>query len=51
VARALEEQPKLDDLESLLEKMLAEPGDPLTDSEWKTADRASRFDRRSGGGD
>jgi len=40
VARALEEQAKLDDLASLLEEMLAETGGPLTASERKAADRA-----------
>jgi hypothetical protein len=40
VARALEEQAKLDDLASLLEEMLAETGGQLTASERKAADRA-----------
>jgi Arc/MetJ-type ribon-helix-helix transcriptional regulator len=40
VARALEEQTKLDDLASMLEEMLAETGGPLTASERKAADRA-----------
>ncbi len=40
VARALEEQAKLDDLASLLEEMLAETGGPLTAAERRTADRA-----------
>lgn len=40
VARALEEQAKLDDLASLLDDMLAETGGPLTISEKKAADRA-----------
>jgi Arc/MetJ-type ribon-helix-helix transcriptional regulator len=40
VARALEEQTKLDDLASLLEEMLAETGGSLTPAERKTADRA-----------
>ncbi len=40
VARALEEQAKLDDLASLLDEMLAETGGPLTASERKNADRA-----------
>jgi len=40
VARALEEQAKLDDLASLLEEMLTETGGPLTASERKAADRA-----------
>jgi len=40
VARALEEQAKLDDLASLLDEMLAETGGPLTVSERKAADRA-----------
>ena len=40
VARALEEQAKLDDLASLLEDMLAETGGPLTAEERKAADRA-----------
>jgi antitoxin ParD1/3/4 len=42
VARALQEQAKLDDLASLLEEMLAETGGPLTAVERKTADRALR---------
>jgi len=40
VARALEEQAKLDDLASLLDEMLAETGGPLTTSETRAADRA-----------
>lgn len=40
VARALEEQAKLDDLASLLEEMLAETGGQLTAAERKAADRA-----------
>jgi len=40
VARALEEQAKLDDLASMLEEMLAESGGPLTASERKAADEA-----------
>jgi len=40
VARALEEQAKLDDLASLLEDMLAETGGPLTAAERQAADRA-----------
>ena len=40
VARALEEQAKLDDLASLLREMLAETGGPLTARERKSADRA-----------
>ena len=40
VARALDEQAKLDDLASLLEDMLAETGGPLTAAERKAADRA-----------
>lgn len=40
VARALEEQTKLDDLASLLEQMLVETGGPLTAAERKAADRA-----------
>ena len=40
VARALEEQAKLDDLGSLLEEMLAESGGPLTAAERRAADRA-----------
>jgi Arc/MetJ-type ribon-helix-helix transcriptional regulator len=40
VARALEEQVKLDDLGSLLEEMLAETGGPLTPAERRAADRA-----------
>jgi Arc/MetJ-type ribon-helix-helix transcriptional regulator len=40
VARALEEQAKLDDLASLLTEMLAETGGPLTTAERKAADRA-----------
>jgi Arc/MetJ-type ribon-helix-helix transcriptional regulator len=40
VARALEEQAKLDDLASLLQDMLAETGGPLTAAERKAADRA-----------
>jgi Arc/MetJ-type ribon-helix-helix transcriptional regulator len=42
VARALEEFSKLDDLESLLEQMLAETGGALTESEAREADRALR---------
>ncbi|MEI8405643.1 MAG: toxin-antitoxin system antitoxin subunit [Actinomycetes bacterium] len=40
VARALEEQAKLDDLALLLEEMLAESGGPLTAAERKAADLA-----------
>ncbi len=40
VARALEEQAKLDDLASLLKEMLTETGGPLTRAEQKAADRA-----------
>jgi Arc/MetJ-type ribon-helix-helix transcriptional regulator len=40
VARALDEQAKLDDLASLLDDMLAETGGPLTAAERKAADRA-----------
>jgi hypothetical protein len=40
VARALEEQAKLDDLGSLLDEMLAETGGPLTAAERRAADRA-----------
>ena len=40
VARALEEQTKLDDLTSLLEEMLAETGGPLTAAERSSADEA-----------
>lgn len=40
VARALEEQAKLDDLASLLDEMLAETGGPLTAAERAAADQA-----------
>jgi Arc/MetJ-type ribon-helix-helix transcriptional regulator len=40
VARALQEQEKLDDLTSLLEEMLAETGGALTAAERKAADNA-----------
>lgn len=40
VAYALEETAKLDNLESLLDEMLAETGGPLTAKERKAADRA-----------
>src|ERR1700676_2226322 len=40
VARALEEQAKLDDLASLLDEMLAETGGPLTRAEQEAADKA-----------
>jgi Arc/MetJ-type ribon-helix-helix transcriptional regulator len=40
VARALQEQAKLDDLASLLEEMLAETGGALTTAERKAADNA-----------
>ncbi|MDQ1377205.1 MAG: hypothetical protein QOE15_1378 [Acidimicrobiaceae bacterium] len=40
VARALEEQSKLDDLASLLKEMLAETGGPLSAAERKAADQA-----------
>ena len=40
VARALEEQTKLDDLALLLDEMLADSGGPLTAAERKAADRA-----------
>ena len=40
VARALEEQAKLDDLAALLDEMLTETGGPLTASERRAADRA-----------
>lgn len=39
IARALEEQVKLDDLSALLEEMLAETGGPLTAAERRAADR------------
>ena len=39
VAHALEEQLKLDDLDALLEALLAESGGPLTDSERDRIDR------------
>jgi Arc/MetJ-type ribon-helix-helix transcriptional regulator len=39
VARALEEQIKLDDLDALLEELLEESGGPLTDSERDRIDR------------
>ena len=40
VARAIEEQAKLDDLASLLAEMLAETGGPLTAKERGAADKA-----------
>jgi Arc/MetJ-type ribon-helix-helix transcriptional regulator len=40
VARALEEQAKLDDLAALLDDMLTESGGPLTAAERAAADRA-----------
>ncbi|HTT89873.1 MAG TPA: hypothetical protein VMF65_09995 [Acidimicrobiales bacterium] len=40
VARALQEQAKLDNLASLLEEMLAQTGGPLTAVERKAADHA-----------
>jgi len=40
VARALQEQAKLDDLALLLEEMLAQTGGPLTAVERKAADHA-----------
>jgi len=40
VARALEEQVKLDDLATMLAEMLDETGGPLTDAERDAADRA-----------
>ena len=40
VARAMEEQAKLDDLASMLDEMLAETGGPLTASEREAADKA-----------
>ena len=40
VARASDEQTKLDDLASMLDEMLAETGGPLTASERKAADEA-----------
>jgi Arc/MetJ-type ribon-helix-helix transcriptional regulator len=40
VARAVQEQAKLDNLASLLDEMLAETGGPLTAAERKAADRA-----------
>ncbi|MEX1007769.1 MAG: toxin-antitoxin system antitoxin subunit [Acidimicrobiia bacterium] len=40
VAKALEEQAKLDDLAALLDEMLTETGGPLTARERKAADRA-----------
>lgn len=40
VARALQEQAKLDDLASLLNEMLEETGGPLTAAEQQTADHA-----------
>jgi hypothetical protein len=39
VSRALEQQAKLDDLNALLEEMLAETGGPLTNAELRAADR------------
>ncbi len=40
VARALEHQADTDDLEALLQEMLAETGGPLTPDERQAADRA-----------
>ena len=40
VESALEEKARLDDLESLLDEMLAESGGPLTARERRAADRA-----------
>lgn len=40
VARAIEEQAKLDELSALLDEMLAETGGPLTAAERREADRA-----------
>jgi len=40
VAAALEEKAKLDELETMLEEMLAESGGPLTDDEIAAADAA-----------
>jgi antitoxin ParD1/3/4 len=40
VARAMEEQAKLDDLSTLLSQMLSESGGPLTAEEQHAADRA-----------
>ena len=39
VARALEEQAKLDDLDSLLSELLGRTGGPLTDDERREIDR------------
>ncbi len=39
VAKALEEKVKLDDLDMLLEELLAESGGPITDSEREAIDR------------
>jgi Arc/MetJ-type ribon-helix-helix transcriptional regulator len=39
VSRALEQQSKLDDLNALLDEMLAETGGPLTKAELRAADR------------
>jgi len=40
VTAALEEKAKLDDLEAMLDKMLAQTGGPLTDRECAAADAA-----------
>lgn len=48
VAAALEERAKLDDLETMLEEMLAESGGPLTDDEVARADAALGVTRRQG---
>jgi hypothetical protein len=40
ISLAIEQQVKLDDLNALLDEMLAETGGPLTNAEIRAADRA-----------
>jgi Arc/MetJ-type ribon-helix-helix transcriptional regulator len=40
VAQALEQKVQNDELDTLLEEMLAETGGPLTATEWRRAERA-----------
>ena len=46
VAKAVEEQTKQDDLEALLDEMLAETGGPMTAAEWRSTRRLLGLDGR-----
>jgi len=49
VARAIEQQVKLDELSTLLAEMLAESGGPLTERERRAADRLLGVQRKRSG--